>query len=61
MNILPIIKIKNTAYFVDVRLEEVRDIKDPFKRISFGDIQNNELREKVSQVWARCFETATTN
>jgi hypothetical protein len=61
MNILPTIRHKKTTYFVDVRLEEIRDINDPFKRMSFGNIPDIELAEKVAQIWARCFETITTN
>ncbi len=61
MGILPTIKHKKITYFVDIRLEEIRDINDPFKRIGFGDIHDIELGEKVAEIWARSFETVTTN
>lgn len=38
---LPIIKIGKKQYYVDGRLEQVRNINDPMDWLTFGNIQNN--------------------
>ena len=53
MERLPVIQHKTKYYFVDVRLEEIRDVFNPYEPIKFNDIVNPELAEMVSDIWAK--------
>ena len=46
MQQLPIYKIKGKFYFLDKRLNEYRNINNPFDVIGFNDIGLNQLQKK---------------
>lgn len=47
--ILPIYKIKGKLYFLDKRLNEYRNIKNPFDRLSFNSVSLEELQKPIKQ------------
>jgi len=46
---LPIYKIKNKFYFFDKRLNEYRNIKNPFDRKDIFNISLNELQKPTKK------------
>lgn len=47
--ILPIYKIKNKFYFLDKRLNEYRNIKNPFDVLNFNSVSLNDLQKPTAQ------------
>jgi hypothetical protein len=54
---LPIVKAMGKDWFVDVRLEQVRNVKDPTDSIEFDDIEDDELSKLVGKIWADSSKT----
>ena len=42
---LPIYKIKDKYYFLDKRLNEYRNIKNPYDRLNYNDINLDDLQK----------------
>ncbi len=52
---LTIIRHKGTLYFVDVYGEQLRNVFNPFKKTLFLNIDDPELKAKVSHIWGILF------